>query len=373
MGKRRMAVRLAQAAVVAAGCACLIGGTPKFIRNALGGGNGSSPAKPAQPQQPQQEQPTGGPLPEALVKKLKRATVAVVTGPSTSASAFCVNAAGLFLTARRVVDAAHAPIGKTVTLVIDPGEPTQRKVTARVIRLAEFVALLQAEDDDAHGPAPFTALELNNGNLTGTWNVTIAGVPSSAVKDAPLPAATSTAAQCWFYYKPAGYLRNIHLHDTVPAGGQGGPVVGDAHGRVIGVVHPDEAGLDKLASPTAEFHLLAPSPVIAVRVTPGPEDGDKGDRTFAAAVFTAHGWLKAAKATLTVGTGKAAVKTQMSEVANGAFRITAAAAPGTAYTVSVTDGPSSLGDFHGKVGGGPTTKPTTAAATAAPAARPAVK
>ena len=318
------------------------------------------PAKPPSPPKKQQaddpRKPPGD-APAAVLKHARAATALVVLNPTASATAFCINPAGLFVTHRRAIDAAKVTAGGTVTLVVDAGEPSERRVPAKVIRENQAVALLQAEDDD-HGPAPFHALPLSDANGPGRdtlWAVAANGFPTMAVdKDTKVPAPAQTAMWCWARYKPAGHWHSVHLESAVPAGATGGPVVG-YEGRVVGVLdEPDKSGQVTAAAPAADVWLLGETPVISVR--PGPPDA-AGRRPFTAAVFTALGKLKSPAVTLELGTGPTAVTVPMTEAKPGAYTATAAvpaAADGkpVRYRVTVTDGKTAVGQTDGHVDAG---------------------
>src|SRR4029079_2729203 len=102
------------------------------------------------------------------VRRGKKATALVDVRSQEFGTAFCIESGGYFLTNAHVVERAAS--GGTLSLVLEPGETTQRVVQARVIRSDKNfdLALLQVDK-----PAGLVALELGaTDDLIETANVT---------------------------------------------------------------------------------------------------------------------------------------------------------------------------------------------------------
>jgi serine protease Do len=108
-----------------------------------------------------------------IVRRGKAATALVDVASREFGTAFCVDAAGYFITNAHVVE--RAGNGQTVSMVLEPGEATQRVVTARVVRTdAQLDLALLAVDKEKK----LVALELGDSSrLVETEVVTAFGYP----------------------------------------------------------------------------------------------------------------------------------------------------------------------------------------------------
>jgi hypothetical protein len=288
--------------------------------------------------------------------RVKAATAVVVIDASSTASGFCVHPAGLFVTHRSVVDAAHATVGSELTVFVDPD---RRQMTAAVLRVNGQVALLWANDGRA---VPFTALTLAGpGEMAGRRDLWAVGYPAmaTATHGADPPGFEAHFETCRYPDRPTDHLLGIYIPDAVDDGLCGGPLVLDRLGRVFGVIGQTMGtghARPRFATLIAPVIELGRDPLVAVRVTPA---GGRA-QTFTAAMFATVDKPTAAHATITIGTGPSAVTGPMTEVAPGTFTATAvpppaadAAHPAVPYTVAVQDGATSLGEAQGEVAGGP--------------------
>ena len=173
----------------------------------------------------------------------KAATALVdLPGGRGSASAFCIDRSGLFVTNEHAV-AALGPVpadGKSreLSLVLNSGEADQKVVKATVLRADKEadLALLQArpaKDGDA-----FPALDLGDAaDLFETMPVTAFGYPFGKMlaDKGESPSVTVTTGRVTSLRKSKGELHLVQLDNSLNPGNSGGPVL-DEKGRVVGVV-----------------------------------------------------------------------------------------------------------------------------------------
>jgi hypothetical protein len=173
-----------------------------------------------------------------LVKRGKASTAYVdildaAGKPAGSATAFCIDASGVFVTNNHVVEGVRT--GGRLSLVLNSGEAGQRAVDATVLNtdLESDLALLQAT-----GPGPFTPLTLGETNsLFETTRLTAFGYPLGkelSVRRDTYPTITVTVGRVTALRKSKGVLEDIQLDTTLNPGNSGGPMLDDK-GNVIGV------------------------------------------------------------------------------------------------------------------------------------------
>jgi WD40 repeat protein len=176
----------------------------------------------------------GQTLTKPEVAKIGKAATALVEARAgkASGSAFCINAAGLFLTNEHVV---RGDAG-TIRLILDSGLETQKIVQARVVRMdGQFdLALLRAE-----GEGKYPALPLGSDKGLGELTELVAfgfpfGKELTFDKDS-FPSVTVNAGTVTRLPRKGGVLHRIQMDAGVNPGCSGGPVL-DMSGKVIGVV-----------------------------------------------------------------------------------------------------------------------------------------
>ena len=164
-------------------------------------------------------------------------------------SAFCIDAGvGLFVTNHHVValstDVADVRRRPPVRLVVNPGQPTQRVVTAAVVKddEREDLAILKVTP-----PGDLTALPLGDPSaLVETSPLTVFGFPLGgqlAVAAGTYPTVSVNLGRVTAFRRDGQQVDLIQLDAAVTHGNSGGPVV-DGRGQVVGVL---EAGVDGVA------------------------------------------------------------------------------------------------------------------------------
>jgi S1-C subfamily serine protease len=188
--------------------------------------------------------PTSAPDDDELSKRevaaLGKAATALVEvdGKTATGSAFCINAAGLFLTAEHVVRSQGSK-GKVV-LVMNPGRNDQKSYAAQVVRSeAELdLALLRTEKAEK-----LPALTLGSDEkLQELAELVAFGFPfgkSLALERGAYPAVSVNAGMVTSLRNKDGKLSRIQIDAGVNPGNSGGPVL-DMRGRIVGMV---ESGL----------------------------------------------------------------------------------------------------------------------------------
>jgi len=216
--------------------------------------------------------PAGG-MPQ-IVASGKKAT-ALVDTEDGSGSAFCIHASGIFATNAHVVE-----YYQKARLVLNPDEPTQRIVTARVSHIdAEIdLALLVIDpplQTQAPGAPPLTVLPMGKvEELFETMPVTAFGFPFGkdlAVDEKEMPSVTVTTGRITALRKSKGVLQEIQIDAAINPGNSGGPLLNDK-GEVVGVIYASiegGAGLN-FAIPINILQTLLTAPEIAFDPKPVP-------------------------------------------------------------------------------------------------------
>jgi hypothetical protein len=174
-------------------------------------------------------------VPPEIVARGKKATALVaIEGGQGYGTAFCIDSAGFFVTnAHFLIDVGS---GKHLTLILDPGEKYQRKLTARVLRQDKNSDLALLQVDKTPG---LTALEMGNSeHVTETQVVTAFGYPSSkdpASGTNEYPAIAVSTRHIASLQRSRSVLEEIGMDASLNSGNAGGPVL-DASGQVIGIV-----------------------------------------------------------------------------------------------------------------------------------------
>ncbi len=175
----------------------------------------------------------GEEAPRGKVIKAGKSASAFVTGKRLRAqgSAFCINAAGLFVTNEHVIRDETE-----VTLVIDSGLKTARKVTAKVLRASAELDLALLKVDDPKG---LTALPLaDKDDVSETDELIAFGFPFGARLSADgkeSPAISVSVGKVTSLREKDDALHRIQLDAVLNKGNSGGPVL-NKEGRVAGVV-----------------------------------------------------------------------------------------------------------------------------------------
>jgi hypothetical protein len=195
----------------------------------------------------------------AKLGKAATALVEVKTGPLQGlrqgyGSAFCIHQSGLFVTNEHVVYPSGLGMGLQpgargeITLVLNPGEKTEKSYAARVVRTDRQLDLALLRIDS---PTKFPALNLgDDGQLEELMEVIAFGFPFGAgIGDAGTPPPRQPAAANRRDYpsvsvnagsitalrRKDGDLDRIQLDATINPGNSGGPVL-DKSGKVVGLV-----------------------------------------------------------------------------------------------------------------------------------------
>ncbi|HEX5273369.1 MAG TPA: serine protease, partial [Gemmataceae bacterium] len=199
---------------------------------------------------------------KTVVQRGKRATALLVLPAGQGfGSAFCVDAAGFFVTNEHVVH--DLPAGGKVSLVLHAGEDGEKVIQAVVVRAdaRPDLALLKAE-----GARDLTALELGAADdLAETTPLTAFGYPFGdrlAVRDKKYPAVSVNVGRVTSLRRTKEQLESIQLDAALNPGNSGGPVL-DANGLVVGVVRAGIRGSGvNFAIPVTRLHELLKKPEI---------------------------------------------------------------------------------------------------------------
>jgi S1-C subfamily serine protease len=195
----------------------------------------------------------------AKLGKAATALVEVRIGPAPGlrqgyGSAFCIHQSGLFVTNEHVVNPSGPGIGPQpgargeVTLVLNPGEKTEKSYKVRVIRkdkqldLAllrvdsanKFPALNLGDDEQLEELMEVIAFGFPFGAGIGTPGTPPFGQPAAANRR-DYPSVSVNAGSITALRRKAGDLDRIQLDATINPGNSGGPVL-DKNGKVVGLV-----------------------------------------------------------------------------------------------------------------------------------------
>lgn len=208
--------------------------------------------------------------PVNLIHSAKAATAYVLLPANKgSASAFCIDPAGYFVTNVHVVKDLLP--GQKVSLVLNSGEDNESVIQAAPVQLdkEDDLALLRAE-----GFKTLTALPLGDcANLSETDQVTALGYPFGnmlALDKGGHPNISVNVARVSSLRRHEGKLQLIQLDSQLNPGNSGGPVI-DASGKVVGIVSSGvlSAGInfavpvDKLTAMLAKPQIMFDPPTIA--------------------------------------------------------------------------------------------------------------
>jgi hypothetical protein len=153
----------------------------------------------------------------------------VVKGRGGLGSAFCVHPSGFFLTNEHVAQGE-------LSLVLNPGQKTEKAYPARVIRSDKGLdlALLRVQGD---GKLPALALGSDE-KLEELMELVAFGFPFGqglAPSDRQYPAVSVNVGSITSLRRKSGRLHRIQLDAALNPGNSGGPVL-DKSGKVVGVV-----------------------------------------------------------------------------------------------------------------------------------------
>ena len=217
---------------------------------------------------------------KTILQRGKSATALVVLPESQGfGSAFCIDAAGFFVTNEHVVHGL--PAGGKVSLVLHPGEDNEKVIQATVVRAdaAADLALLKTE-----GAKDLSALELGSvEELVETASLTAFGYPFGdrlSVRDKKYPNVSVNVGRVTSLRKTNGRLESIQLDAALNPGNSGGPVL-DADGLVVGVVRAGIRGAGvNFAIPVTRLHELLKKPEILFDPLPIPYARQDEARVF---------------------------------------------------------------------------------------------
>jgi S1-C subfamily serine protease len=175
----------------------------------------------------------------AIVAKGKKATalVEIKAGKDQGwGSAFCIDGAlGLFATNDHVASAGGVH-GTKLTLVLNPGQPDQRSVSATLVKTDPKVDLAVIK---VKSVGDLTALPLGDAeDLVETAPLTAFGYPfgeALTFRDGQYPAVSVNVGRVTSMRRDRGEIQLIQLDAAVNPGNSGGPVL-DERGRVVGII-----------------------------------------------------------------------------------------------------------------------------------------
>jgi hypothetical protein len=204
-----------------------------------------------------------------VVSRGKRAT-ALVERPGGTATAFCIEASGLFITNAHVVQSR-----KEVALVLNPSEKDELRLVASVLRVDPKLdlALLRARHS---APLPHLSLVVAP-DLHETLEVTAFGYPFGKflATGGGYPSISVSTGKITSLRKQDGRLERIQLDASLNPGNSGGPVV-DAKGRLVGVVESGVYGAAvNFAIPAAQVLQFLETPDVDITIPKSVPSADK--------------------------------------------------------------------------------------------------
>lgn len=171
----------------------------------------------------------------AVIERGKAATALVdLSSQEISATAFCIDKSGVFVTNHHVV--VEAEEGADVRLILNPASDSQQEVLASVIRVDEKhdLALLRTKE-----PGDFVALPLGkNSDVFETMQTVVFGFPFGkglAVEEDSYPAMSVNVGRIAAIRRRGAAEELFQLDAEINPGNSGGAVL-DVNGNVIGVV-----------------------------------------------------------------------------------------------------------------------------------------
>lgn len=164
----------------------------------------------------------------------KAATAYVEISPESTATAFCIEPSGFFVTNAHVVEGTNP--GQSIKLVLNPATNDQREITAVSVRVDDQLdlAVLKATEKDLK--LPFLKLG-DDAELYETGGITAFGYPfgKKVAQQTAYPGISINMGRVTALQKKGGKLERIQMDAQVNPGNSGGPVL-DEKGAVVGVV-----------------------------------------------------------------------------------------------------------------------------------------
>ena len=172
-------------------------------------------------------------------------------------TAFCIDPSGFFVTNQHVIE--DAATGQ-IRLLLYPGEPNQKTLTAHVVRADKEADLALIKVDGGSG---LTALPLGQDDALLETDPITFGYPFGkdlALCEKDEPSVTVSVGRITALRHDKDGLQLIQIDASLNPGNSGGPVL-DAAGKVIGVVEEGvpEAALN-FADPRAPTRQVPANP-----------------------------------------------------------------------------------------------------------------
>ncbi len=215
-----------------------------------------------------------GVLPEAVLKKIKHATVHLKVKLSTGSD---VEASGWFVEPGLIATNAHvvglqgqdAKIPLRIDAITDSGEPSSKTLVARFAGgdIDADLAVLRVKGDDL--PEPLTMG--STAGLVETQEVLVFGFPFGKQLGKAITVSKSSVTSL---RKVGGELSQIQVNGGIHSGNSGGPVV-NLNGEVVGIAVSGITGTNiHLAVPADKLSRLLNG--IVVGLTPQPAVTENG-------------------------------------------------------------------------------------------------
>ena len=204
-----------------------------------------------------------------VVSRGKRAT-ALVERPGGTATAFCIDPSGLFVTTAHVVQGR-----KEFGLILNPSEKDELRLGASVLRVDPKLdlALVRAKHS---APLPHLSLVVAP-DLHETLEVTAFGYPFGKflASGGGYPSISVSTGKITSLRKKDGRLDRIQLDASLNPGNSGGPVL-DAEGRLVGVVESGVYGAAvNFAIPAAQVLQFLETPDVDITIPKSVSAADK--------------------------------------------------------------------------------------------------
>ena len=215
------------------------GGTIPVGSNPGGGTPPAQPVTPVQPSKPFDPTPaTNGELTEAVLDKIKRATVHLrvkTSGGVAEGSGFFAFQSRLVLTNAHVLgmlrpDSQHP---SDITVTINSGQKDERKVGASILGVDRFTDLAVLDVGGTAGMPPPLEVKFAR-NLRETQEVYVVGFPLGSRLGSEVSVRKSSVAALRKKNKNSDTIDRVQVQGGMDPGNSGGPVV-DRHGNVVGV------------------------------------------------------------------------------------------------------------------------------------------
>ena len=223
-----------------------------------------------------------------LLQAGKKATVLVEMSVAMHrkgyASAFCIDASGIFITNAHVTDSA---VNGKLTLVLNPGEKDQQVLQATVLR-SDKTMDLGVMKAASTGPIPVLEVGSDDG-LVETMPLTAFGFPfgeALSMDKATYPAISVNGGRITSLRKKNGELELIQVDAALNPGNSGGPVL-DNQGRIIGIVQAGVPGSGvNFVIPVRRLQKFLEKPEVALTPTSIPYDQRHAEREFSVSVIS---------------------------------------------------------------------------------------